>query len=131
MPINLRPIDVSTELEGIGSVLFVPCPVCPQLSLAMQTDSPWLELFKSGLKTGALEAHIGELRKRLEEKGVRTGVFTTRLPLPTMCLWTKSQRERLIRRSKGYEAVVVLGAIPPPSPHNRCSRALAARSSRE
>ena len=109
MPINLEPQDVSADLAGVSSVLIVYCPVCPQISLAMQTDSPWIELLKSGLKTGALEEHIEDIRQPLEQRGIRTDVFTLRLPLPTMCLWTKGQRSRLLRRAKDYEAVVVLG----------------------
>ena len=109
MPINLVPIDVSGDIENVDSVLVVLCPVCPQFSLAMQKDSPWIEFFRYGLKTGALEDHIKEIRDPLEKSGVRTSVFTTRLPLPTMCLWTKGQRRRLLKYAKDYEAVVVLG----------------------
>jgi hypothetical protein len=109
LPINLEPIDVSDGLEGVSSALIVLCPVCPQFSLAMQTDSPWLELFKNGLRTQALEDHINSIREPLEKRGVRTGAFTTRLPLPTMCLWTKGQRERLRRQAEEFEAVLVLG----------------------
>ena len=109
MPINLQPTDVSRDLESASSVLIVLCPVCPQFSLAMQQDSPWIEFFKYGLKTGALEDHIKEIRNPLEERGVRVGVFTMRLPLPMMCLWTKGQRKRLLKQAKNYEAVVVLG----------------------
>jgi hypothetical protein len=75
----------------------------------MQKDSPWIEFFRYGLKTGALEDHIKKIRDPLEKLGVRTGTFTTRLPLPTMCLWTKGQRRRLLKYAKNYEAVVVLG----------------------
>ena len=109
MPINLQPIDISGDLENISSVLIVPCPVCPCFSLAMQKDSPWIEIFKHGLKTGALEDYIKEIRNPLEERGVRTSVFTMRLPLPMMCLWTKGQRKRLLKRAKDFEAVAVLG----------------------
>lgn len=109
MPINLEPTDVSGSLEDVSSVLIVYCPVCPQFSLAMQKDLPWIEFFKSGLKTGALEDHINEIRDPLEKRGVRVGVFTMRLPLPTMCLWTKGQRQRLLKHAKDYETVVVLG----------------------
>jgi hypothetical protein len=109
LPINLEPIDVTDALEGVSSALIVLCPVCPQFSLAMQTNSPWLELFKSGLRTQALEDHIKAIRESLEKRGVRTGAYTTRLPLPMMCLWMKRQRELLRRRAEDFEAVVVLG----------------------
>ena len=109
MPINLEPIDVSGDLEDVDSVLIVLCPVCPQFSLAMRKESPWIEFFKHGVKTGALENHIKEIRDPLEKRGVRADVFTMRLPLPMMCLWTKGQRRRLLKRAKDYEAVVVLG----------------------
>ena len=109
MPINLELTDVSGALEDVRSVLIVLCPVCPQFSLAMREDTPWLEVFKTGLKTGALEDHINEILDPLRRRGVRTGVFTMRLPLPMMCLWTKGQRKRLLKRARDYEAVVVLG----------------------
>ncbi|MDJ0740000.1 MAG: hypothetical protein QNJ91_09800 [Gammaproteobacteria bacterium] len=109
MPINLQPIDFAGELEGARSALLVLCPVCPQVSLAMQRDSPWIEFFKYGVKTGALEDHVKEICGSLGARGIRTAVFTTRLPLPMMCLWTNRQRRRLVRRAKDFDAVVVLG----------------------
>ena len=109
MPISLKPTDISNDLEKVSSVLVVTCPVCPCFSLAMQKDSPWIEFFKHGLKTGALEDHIKEIRDPLEERGIQTGAFTMRLPLPMMCLWTKGQRKRLLKRAKDFNAVVVLG----------------------
>lgn len=109
MPINLQPTDLSGDLENVSSVLIVLCPVCPCFSLAMQKDSPWIEFFRHGLKTGALEDHIKATLNPLEERGVRTGVLTMRLPLPMMCLWTKGQRKRLLKRAKDFEAAVVLG----------------------
>lgn len=109
MPINLVPKDVCSDLKNVHSALIVLCPVCPQFSLAMQTDSPWIEMLKSGLKTAAVEDHIREIRDTFGKRGIRTDVFTTRLPLPTMCLWTKGQRTRLLKRAKDFDAVVVLG----------------------
>lgn len=109
MPLHLEPLDVSGDLEGVGSVLIVSCPVCPPVSLAIQKGSPLLEVFKRGLKTGAFEEHIQAIREPLERRGVRTGALSLYAPVPTMCLWTRGQRRRLRKRARGFEAVLVLG----------------------
>ncbi len=109
MPLHLEPREVSSDLENARSVLIVSCPVCPPVSLAMQKNSPFIDFFKSGLKTRALEEHIKEIREPLEQRGIRTGVFAKYVPLPTMCLWTKGQRNRLLKSAKEYDAVLVLG----------------------
>lgn len=109
MPLHMKPLDVSAELANVSSVLIVSCPVCPPVSLAVQKCSPLIELFKRGVKTGAFEDYIREIRDPLEKRGVHTAAFSIYAPLPTMCLWTEGQRQRLLRRAKGYEAVVVLG----------------------
>jgi hypothetical protein len=109
MPLHLEPIDVSSDLEHATSVLIVSCPVCPPVSLAIQKDSPFMEVFRNGLKTGAFEDYIKQIRQPLEQRGVRTGVFSMYAPLPTMCLWTKGQRRRLLKRARDFETVLVLG----------------------
>ena len=109
MPLQLEPQDVTEDLEEVASVLIVSCPVCPPISLAIERDSPVLEVFKSGLKTRAFEDHIQEIREPLEKRGIRVGVFSTIAPIPTMCLWTRGQRRRLVKRAKDFEAVMVLG----------------------
>ena len=109
MPLHMEHRDISERLDGAASVLFVACPVCPAISVAMQRDAPFMDLFKHGLNTGAFEEYIQELRDPLEQRGVRTGVYRSHLPCPTMCLWTGGQRERLRRHAQGYAVVVVLG----------------------
>ncbi len=109
MPLTLVSRDASGELEGIQSALVLSCPVCPQVSLAMERRSPLIELFKTGLKTRAFEDYVLEIRESLEQRGIRTRAFSMVAPLPTMCLWTRGQRARLRRRARGYEAVLVLG----------------------
>jgi hypothetical protein len=101
--------DVSEKLVGANSVLIVSCPICPPISVAMQTNTPFIELFKHGLNTESFEAYIDSIREPLEQRGVRTGVYRSHVPCPTMCLWTKGQRDRFRKRAQGYEAVVVLG----------------------
>lgn len=109
MPLHLEPLDVSGDIENVTSVLIVSCPVCPPVSLAIQRNAPLIELFKSGIKTPAFEGHIKQIRELLEQRGVRTAVLSIYAPLPTMCLWTQGQRQRLLKRAKDFDAVLVLG----------------------
>ena len=109
MALYLEPLDLSEDLEKLKSVLIVSCPVCPAVSLAMQKQAPLIEFFKHGIKTSALEDYVQSIREPLERRGIRTGVFTSRAPFPTMCLWTKGQRDRLRKHAAGYDAALVLG----------------------
>jgi hypothetical protein len=106
MPIHLESLDVSSELENFKSVL---SPICPPMSLAMQTSSPFIEFFKRGLRMEAFEDYIKVIREPLEQRGVRIGVCSSYLPCRTMCPWTKGQRRRSLERANDYDAVVVLG----------------------
>ncbi|MBT8099811.1 MAG: hypothetical protein KJO82_08675 [Gammaproteobacteria bacterium] len=109
MPLHLDTVDVSAELKNVDSVLIVSCPVCPPVSLATETDSPFIEFFRHGIKTGAYEDHVHDIRESLEQLGATTGVFTSYAPCPATCLWTKGQRNRLLKRARDYEAALVMG----------------------
>lgn len=109
MPLHLETLDVFNELEYFKSVLIVSCPVCPPVSLATENNSPLIEFFKSGIKTRAYEDCIQKGREALERCGIQTGVFTTYAPCPAMCLWTKGQRNRLLKRARNYDAALVMG----------------------
>lgn len=109
MPILLQPTDVTSQLEQFGSVLIVSCPVCPAVSMAIARKRPLFDFFKHGIKTDALEDYITSIQADLEKRGVRTAAFTMRMPHPLMCLWTARQRDRLLRRADGFQAVLVLG----------------------
>jgi len=109
MPVYLEPRDITADLENFNSVLIVSCPVCPPMCLSMQKNSPFKELFRTGLKTEAFEDYIKEIRDPLEQRGVRTGVYSMYTPSPMMCLWTARQHGRLLKRARDYEAVLVLG----------------------
>ena len=109
MPLHMEARDISDRLDGVASVLIVSCPICPPISVAMQKNAPFIELFKHGLNTEVFEDYIQSIRGPLEQRGVRTGVYRSYVPSPTMCLWTRRQRERFRRSAQGYDAVVVLG----------------------
>jgi len=108
MPVNLTPKDVTADLNGFKSVLIASCPVCPPMCLAMQKKAPFIDFFKHGLKTEALDDYIESIRDPLIERGVRTGVFSIHTPTPMMCLWTERQRKRFLKRARDYEATLVL-----------------------
>jgi hypothetical protein len=78
------------------------------MCLAMQKNEPFIEFFKHGVKTAAFEDYIQSIRDSLEQRGVRTGVFSIHAPTPMMCLWTERQRKRFKKRAKHYEAVLIL-----------------------
>ncbi len=109
MPLHLEPLDVIDDLAELSSVLIVSCPVCPPVSLAMQRGGPWIDFFRHGVKTEAFERHVQEFRDELEERGVRSAVYTPYVPSPMMCVWTRGQRTRLRRRAEHHDAVVVMG----------------------
>jgi hypothetical protein len=109
MPIYLEPIDVTSELETVGSVLIVSCMMCPPMSVAMQKKKPLLDLFKYGFRSKPYDDYLASIREPLEKRGVRTGVYAKVAPWPFVCLWTEGQRKRLRKRALDYEAVLVLG----------------------
>ena len=109
MPLHLEPLDLSAKLHDYKSVLIVSCPVCPPASVASDNDAPLFEFFKHGIKTPAYEALLEDLRADLEQNEIRTGVFTSYLPCAAACLWTAGQRNRLLKRARGFDAALVMG----------------------
>ena len=109
MPILLERREFTDDIEGCTSVLIVSCPVCPAMSLALETETPLLEFFKHGIKTEAFEELVASIRNELAERGVRTDTFVSRVPTPLMCVWTEGQRERLREHAKGFDAAVIMG----------------------
>ncbi len=109
MPFYLRDRDISLD-GAIHSALIVPCRFCPAASLAVRERKPYLELLRRFLRTASYEAHVQELRSRLEGTGIRTDVFESRWPHHFVaCMWTSRRRRALARRAAGYDAVIVLG----------------------
>jgi hypothetical protein len=110
MPLYLKELDVVPELSRFQSVLIVPCRFCPAASLALRKNEPYIELFRRLLRTACYERYIRKLQARLEEEGVKTGVFESRLLHQfVLCTWTSGRREELSRCARQYEAVLVLG----------------------
>jgi hypothetical protein len=109
MPLHLEPLDFLADLQDAHAVLIVSCPICPPVSLATADDSAFIDLFEGGFKTPAFEKHIREIRETLGQRGIRSDVFSLRIPCPAMCLWTKGQRRRLRKRARKYDAILVLG----------------------
>lgn len=110
MPFCLKDRDISSDLAGVRSVLIVPCRFCPAASLAVREKKPYIALFRSFLRTRSYESYIQALKSRLESKGIRTGVFDSKLPHQfVVCMWTSARREDLAKHAAGYDAVLVLG----------------------
>ena len=110
MPIHFNDRDVVSEAAGLRSALIVPCYMCPAVTVSVREKKPFIELFKSFLKSVPYDQYITTLRSRLEEKGVKTKVFKS---APShewfMCMWTSGKRHKLQKCAEKYDAVIVLG----------------------
>ena len=110
MPFYLKERDASSDAASVDSVLIVPCRFCPAASFAVREGKPYIEPFRTFLRTPAYESHIRALKSRFESEGIRTGVFDSKLPHQfVVCMWTSKRRQELARRAAGYDALVVLG----------------------
>jgi hypothetical protein len=110
MPIHFKDLDIISQVEGLNSALIVPCIMCPAATVAVRENKPFIQLFKSFLKSAPLEQYIRTLQSRLKEKGVNTEVFASNIPHQWfMCMWTSGRREKLREFAKQYDAVIVLG----------------------
>lgn len=110
MPIHLDDLDVLPEVEGLRSALIVACNMCAGASMSMKDNKPFIQFFRSLLKSPPLERHIRKLKAQLAETGVRTEKFKAGVIQQFfLCLWTSRQRKKLRARAAEYEAVIVLG----------------------
>jgi hypothetical protein len=110
MPIHFSDLDVISEVDGVRSALIVPCTMCPAATVAVREQQPFMELFRSLFKSAPFERYIKTLQSRLADQGVRTEVFGSRLYHHWfLCMWTARRREKLRRRSRKHDAVIVLG----------------------
>jgi len=110
MPIHLDDLDVVSEVAGLRSALIVPCNMCPAITVAVREKRPFIQLFRSFLKSAPFEQHLRALQSRLREKGVTTEVFKSNfIHQWFLCMWPAGQRKKLQEYAKQYEAVIVLG----------------------
>ena len=110
MPFYLKETDILPQVAGLQSVLIVPCRFCPAASLAVREGRPYIELFRNFLRTEAYESFIRAVKRRLQDEGIRTAVFDSKLPHHFVtCMWTSRRRRKLARRAAEFEGVVVVG----------------------
>jgi hypothetical protein len=110
MPFYLKEADILPEVSGLQSILIVPCRFCPAASLAVRKDKPYIELFRKFLRTEAYESFIQKLERRLNDQGITTAIFDSKLPHQFVaCMWTYRRRRELSKRAAEFEAVLVLG----------------------
>jgi hypothetical protein len=110
MPIHLEDLDVVSEVDGLRSALIVPCNLCPAVTVAVREEKPFMQFFRSFLRSAPFEQYIKALQSRLREKGVSTSVFRSNLYHQWfVCAWTAGRRKKLQRCAREYDAVVVLG----------------------
>ena len=110
MPFHFNELDVASKVAGCDSVLLVPCRFCPAASSAVKHNKPYIDIFRRFLKTEPYEQFIRKIQSDLQEQGVKTSVFKSKLIHQfVLCMWTSGRRKKLREHAKRYDAVVVLG----------------------
>ncbi len=110
MPFSLKDRDISSDISNVRSALIVPCRFCPAASLSVREKKPFIELFRTFLRTAAYESYIKGLKSRLEQAGIKAEVFDSKMPHHfVLCMWTSGRRKDLKTRAAGFDAVIVLG----------------------
>jgi len=110
MPIHFTDLDVVSKVDEGSSALIVPCTMCPAATVAVRERKPFLQPFRSLFKSPPFERYVAALQSRLEEKGVRTEVFNSRLHHQWfLCMWTAGRRKKLREHAGRHDVLVVLG----------------------
>ena len=110
MPIHFSDTDVVSEVAGVTSALIVPCNMCPAVTVAVRENKPFMQLFRSFLKSAPFEQYLKALQSRLIENGVNSKVFKSILYHQWfLCMWTSGKRKKLQKYALHYDAVIVLG----------------------
>lgn len=91
------------------SILFVVCGVCPKMCMSVQQNRPYFSPGRLFGKKDFFDEYIAGLRKKFEDKGLRTDVFKNKKLNSMMCLWPQDQRDMLLKYSKKFQAVAVIG----------------------
>lgn len=110
MPIHFEDLDVVPEIRGVRSALIVPCNMCPAVTVSVRENKPFMQLFKSFMKSPPFEEYLVQLQSRLKEHEVVSKVFRSRFYHHWfMCMWSEARQKKLHKEAKRYDAVIVLG----------------------
>lgn len=110
MPFHFKAMSDISEFTEFKSVLIVPCRFCPAASSAVRNNEPYIELFRKFMKTDSYDRLINTLKSNFEERGIKTGIFKSKLIHQfVLCAWSSKRRKKLLSRAKEYEALIVLG----------------------
>lgn len=110
MPLHFEDLDMVSQAAGLNSALIVPCNMCPAVTIAVREHRPFLQFFRSFLKSAPFENYLRKLQSQLGEKGVKTKVFRNRLYHHWfVCMWPWRRRKKLEKCARQYDAVIVLG----------------------
>ena len=67
MPIHFNDLDVVSAATGLKSALIVPCNMCPAATVAVREKKPFMEFFRSFMKSLPFEQYIKEFGNLAKE----------------------------------------------------------------
>jgi len=110
MPMHFKDRDVVSPLSGLNSALIVPCYMCPAVTVAVREGRPFLQGFRSLLKSLPFDDYLKDLQAGLAKDGITSKIFGAGFYHQWfMCMWTWRRRKKLAREAAKFDAVIVLG----------------------
>lgn len=102
---------IAGRLEGVESVMILACPFCASLSLAYIRDIPLYQPSRNPTWTnGGLQEALA-LKRVLESKGKRVGIFGLNALASTFCTPGRFRKRAIQRKCRDFDAVVVLSCV--------------------
>lgn len=110
MPIHLDEINITSKITPYSSALIIPCYLCPAVTVSVNEEKYFLQLFSHFLKSLPFERYIRTLQSDLKENGVSSSVFKSHFVHQWfLYMWSSGRREKLKRQFELYDYVIVLG----------------------
>lgn len=103
--------DLLDDVGAAQKVFVMGCPVCANMSLNIQKGaegSPMLALTPTGYKAVSMDGEVDRLTRLFAGNGADVDSWVGKYPVVALCVLDESTREKIQKRCRGFDTVVVL-----------------------